>query len=253
MKPGHIEIITPEGVKLQFETAGIGSRAIAMLIDAVIMLTVFGLMVLALFLSIGYSEDILPNLMNIYVALVIIVAVFITLGYFMLFELLLKGRTPGKKLVKIRVVKINGSPATAGSIIMRNLLRVIDQLPTFYLLGIIVAFVNLQERRIGDLVAGTMVVKEFSNKPDKMQAQSLNSLTPDILLDPREIQILQSFFMREKELAKARREQLQAEYIYYFKAKYNIYPGEGEKTADFLKSLLMRKDESAMAPELTPR
>ena len=229
-------------MNLQFETAGIGSRAIAMTIDTLIMtLIVF---IAALAIPAGfYDGQLTLDEQETYIALVIILSTFINLVYFMLFELLLKGQTPGKKLARIRVVKINGSPATAGSIIMRNLLRVIDQLPIFYLAGIITAFVHPQERRLGDLIAGTMVVKEFKRKTLNLTAQTLISLPPDIFLNPQEIMTLQSFFQRQKELAPARQTQLAAEYIEYFSIKYNIYPNDGDNTTDFLRALLDRGQE----------
>ena len=232
MKPGHIEIITPEGVILEYETAGIGSRAAALFVDTLLLALVSVLLVV---------PALIREWDTFLLVIVVVFAAFSSMGYFMLFELLLKGQTPGKRLAKIRVVKTNGSPATAGAIVMRNLLRIIDQLPMFYLIGIISAFVNTHERRIGDLIAGTMVVKELSRKPFVMPTRPTGMQTVDVVLSPHEILILQSYFQREKELAKVRREQLQREYIEYFKTKYDIYPTENEKASDFLRALASKQ------------
>ena len=240
MKPGMIEIITPEGVVLEYETAGIGARAVALFIDTIFMALINVLIAIPLIVSyFSTGEE------DIYLIFAVLITAFFSLAYYMLFELLLKGQTPGKRLTRIRVVKINGSPATAGAIIMRNLLRLIDQLPTFYLIGMITAFINPQERRIGDLVAGTMVVKEFTQA--KTYAPT-NSPSRDVSLTPHEILTLQSFFQREGELANDRRVQLQTEYLDYFRTKYDVYPMEGEQATCFLRSLLVTK-ESAKAPE----
>jgi len=235
MKQGFTEIITPEGVVLEFETAGIGSRAAAVIIDTMIMVLVSILVCTPLAINYYYGGQ------DAVVVIMILLIAFVSLGYFMLFELLLRGQTPGKRLLRIRVVKTNGSPATAGAIVMRNLLRIIDQMPAFYLIGITTVFINPQERRIGDLVAGTMVVKEFSRKPFEAPALSAHSPLMDNILSPHEILTLQSYFQREKELSKVRRAQILAEYLEYFKTKYDIYPKAGENTTTFLKSLLAMK------------
>ncbi|MCL2767076.1 MAG: RDD family protein, partial [Peptococcaceae bacterium] len=232
MQQGFTEIITPEGVILEFETAGIGSRTAAIIIDTIILGLVSLLVITPLLINYYYVEQ------DAAIVIVITLTAFVNLGYFTLFELLLRGQTPGKRLLKIRVVKTNGSPASAGAIIMRNLLRIIDQLPAFYMVGITAVFFNPQERRIGDLVAGTMVVKEFRRKPFEAPAQSAHSPVMDNILSPHEILTLQSFFQREKELGNVRRAQILAEYLEYFKTKYDIYPKEGEHTTTFLKSLL---------------
>ena len=244
MKSGFIEIITPEGVKLHYETAGIGIRALAITIDTIIIMAV--IFVLAWGLSLSDDGVLSQTGQNIYMALFIVVIIFINTVYFIFFELLFKGQTPGKKLTKIRVVKTSASPAAPGAIIMRNLLRIIDQLPVFYLVGIIAAFINPQERRIGDLVAGTIVIKEFKPKPMKVPVPVMGSRPPDMVLTPQEIMTLQSFFQREMELSPDRRKQLQKEYLDYFRRKYDLYPQEGENAVRFLKGLM---SESSKEPE----
>jgi hypothetical protein len=93
-------------------------------------------------------------------------------GYYIFFEILWNGQTPGKRLVDIRVIRVDGTPAAATEIIIRNLVRTIDLLPMAYGVGIIAMFVSPNSRRLGDLAAGTLVVHE-------RQGSSLSEITQD--------------------------------------------------------------------------
>jgi uncharacterized RDD family membrane protein YckC len=81
-------------------------------------------------------------------------------GYYIFFEMLWNGQTPGKRLVGLRVLRSDGTPITLTESIIRNLVRFVDFLPLFYGLGVVVMFVNAQSRRLGDLAAGTLVVRD---------------------------------------------------------------------------------------------
>ena len=89
-----------------------------------------------------------------------VVAVLLFDGYFILFELLMHGQTPGKKAMKIRVMRDDGTPVTANEVLVRNILRLVDFLPFGYALGAVVMFPSPLSKRLGDLAAGTIVVKE---------------------------------------------------------------------------------------------
>jgi uncharacterized RDD family membrane protein YckC len=83
-------------------------------------------------------------------------------GYFILFEILWSGQTPGKRLVHIRVVKDSGRPLSVTETIGRNLMRIVDQLPVFYAVGILSTLLTEQNKRLGDLVTGAIVIREGS-------------------------------------------------------------------------------------------
>ena len=83
-------------------------------------------------------------------------------GYFAAFEILWNGQTPGKRAAGIRVIKESGRPLSAAETIGRNLLRIVDQLPGFYAIGIVTSLLNAQNKRFGDFVAGSIVVRESS-------------------------------------------------------------------------------------------
>ena len=81
-------------------------------------------------------------------------------GYFTLFEAFGNGRTPGKRVAKIRVIQRSGRPIGLFESLARNLIRYVDQIPVFYAVGVIVMFVTQQHQRLGDLAAGTLVVRD---------------------------------------------------------------------------------------------
>ncbi|HWC31470.1 MAG TPA: RDD family protein [Dehalococcoidia bacterium] len=131
-----------------------GTRIVAAIIDLVLLTVVFGVMA-ALFGDFGETEetDFAVNLDGLPALAFFIIA----LAYYFVCENA-GGRTLGKKLMGIRVVAVDG-PLTSGKVAIRTLLRVVDALPIFYLLGLIVIAVSQRKQRIGDMAAGTLVVK----------------------------------------------------------------------------------------------
>jgi hypothetical protein len=103
-----------------------------------------------------------------------------------LFEAFWNGQTPGKRLLKIRVIKDSGRQITLFEALARNLLRVVDMLPSFYLIGVITMLCNREQKRLGDLVAGTIVVHERS---DEQPLMSHNSRTFTSALYPQPLKI----------------------------------------------------------------
>jgi uncharacterized RDD family membrane protein YckC len=159
--PDQLSIETPEQVSLNFSIAGIGSRFLAIFTDSV--LQTVCVIVVALFAA-ALPTNSLSQLSTAvgkwFVAVLFIFFFLLYWGYFSLFEAFWNGQTPGKALFKIRVIKDSGRQITLFEALARNLLRPIDYLPGFYLIGVITMLCNRQQKRIGDLVAGTLVVHE---------------------------------------------------------------------------------------------
>jgi uncharacterized RDD family membrane protein YckC len=160
---------TPEHVPVEFEVAGPMARFAAALLDGLILfvggILVFAVIALAAFLLRDVvSPDILLTVVSIVLAVVL-------LGYFPAFELLRNGQTPGKMALGIRVMRRDMAPLDFGSVFLRGILRVVDVLPglPFPLVGLVSMTVSERALRLGDLVAGTWVVRD----PD-----------PPALLDP---------------------------------------------------------------------
>jgi uncharacterized RDD family membrane protein YckC len=145
----RIEISTPERVTVAYELAGVGSRMLAQAIDA---LVVSGILI-GLFVAAGA----IPG--PIALALAIGGATLTPVGYFVLLEWLRHGSTPGKAALRLRVICATGEPVGLQESAVRNLVRIADFLPGAYVLGGICAMASRDGRRLGDMAAGTIVVR----------------------------------------------------------------------------------------------
>ncbi len=149
----RLEIETPEHVALEYELAGLGSRALAAVADTalvVLLMVAAGLLLQQPFAGTGVVGAIA----------LAIVGFLLFWGYFTLFEAFRHGQTPGKRWLGIRVVSDTGHALTFSAAAIRNLLRMADLFPPPYLLGGILVAVHPQAKRLGDLVAGTVVVRD---------------------------------------------------------------------------------------------
>jgi uncharacterized RDD family membrane protein YckC len=156
----RFSIETPELVGLEFPLAGIGSRFIAVLIDYAFQFAGVTALLLGFMLFLPSMQKFQTLSAKWVIALIILVPFLLHWGYFTLFEGLWQGQTPGKRIAKIRVIQQSGRSITMFESLARNLLRAIDALPAMYVAGTISIFVTSRNQRIGDLVAGTLVVHE---------------------------------------------------------------------------------------------
>lgn len=167
-----LKIETPEHVELQFALASIGNRFIACAIDhavqvLLIIVTVFAAMNFSSALrTAGARAGASLEEGNLWLLAVATLAVFaLNFGYFALFETLWHGQTPGKRLLGLRVIAADGRPIGFFTAFTRNLIRGADMMPValflpFYSIGVISVFSTPRSQRLGDLVAGTVVIKE---------------------------------------------------------------------------------------------
>lgn len=167
-------IDTPESVSYEYEIAGIGSRFIGALVDsiAIVFILVVLNIILGLALSMvegadtslmgGFTEDV-GWLAGLLIAIYLLLNFIVIWGYYIVFEMLLNGQTPGKQIAKTRVVRADGNPAGSTEIVIRNLVRIIDFLPFAYAIGLVTMFLNQQSRRLGDFAGGTIVILEHQH------------------------------------------------------------------------------------------
>ncbi len=156
-------IETPERVPLHFALASIGNRFLACAIDHAIQAVTIVLMFIAFSTMANYSSlgDRLSDAPKWVYAVLIVILFLIVAGYFAFFEWLWRGQTPGKRWLKLRVIREDGRPITFWEAVVRNLLRSFDIMPApFYSIGLICVFISSIDQRVGDLVAGTVVVRE---------------------------------------------------------------------------------------------
>lgn len=161
---------TPENVAVSYDLAGIGSRFLAAGIDALIQGVLLVLVYLAAGVALGIAihRGALPELANAsaasagiwLVAALLVIAFLVLWGYYVAFELFWNGQTPGKHLARLRVLRENGYPIGVLESLVRNLVRVVDFLPAAYGIGVVTMLIDPRSRRLGDLAAGTIVVKE---------------------------------------------------------------------------------------------
>lgn len=178
-------IDTPEQVELEFNVAGLGSRFVAALLDLLVVSAFFFLEILAL-VMIGAASKATPAAGSLsdtaakwFAAFAIFVNFLVFWGYFALFEAYWHGQTPGKRAMKIRVIKDSGRQITLFEALARNLLRIVDYLPSMYLVGAITMLCNKRSQRLGDLAAGTIVVHERLDEPSLLYQTSTTLLAPE--------------------------------------------------------------------------
>ena len=146
-------VATPERVSFDYQVAGLGTRAIAQVLD---LLIVGGILLAVYFVAVAVSlaQSVTGQLIAILGSFVVI------FGYFWMSEALWSGQTVGKKAFRLRAVGDRGEPLTFAQAGIRNIVRIVDFLPYGYGVGVIVLFVNGKGKRLGDLAAGTIVVKD---------------------------------------------------------------------------------------------
>ncbi len=186
----RIVVTTPEHVELRFETAGIGSRVGAQLIDTLVLLLINAALTLAWLLAFELVPGEAAAWMEDTAAAVAILALAaVNGGYFLIGEYATGGRTIGKRAMGLRVIQDNGRPLSFLAAVIRNLLRVIDTLPMLYVVGAIVSFLHPHDKRLGDLAAGTVVVYDVGGakrrtKRMEKQLAAWAPFFPELTLEP---------------------------------------------------------------------
>jgi len=209
----EITLRTPESVELTFTLAGIGNRAYALLIDYVLwslVLLVFLFFWIAMFdqsEAIATLTGIAAETITLWIAaLGLILGFCLYMGYFIAFEVLWQGQTPGKRFVKIRVIRENGRPARLPQATLRSLLRPVDDL---FFLGMLLIIFSRREKRIGDWLAGTVVIQEATTPKRQIlqispasaaYAETLPELAQLDRLTPEQFTVLRSYFQRAPQL-----------------------------------------------------
>lgn len=158
----HIRIDTPESVDLALEPAGLGTRFVAALIDALVQyVSVFLLALVGVPTVLAtVAEEVAPTAGYAVIAILLVGVGLLFFLYKLLFEALWNGQTLGKRAVGIRVVQANGLPVTFLQVVLRNLLRIIDYMPAYYVIGSVAVLSTQKKQRLGDLAAGTVVVRD---------------------------------------------------------------------------------------------
>ena len=170
----HLSIETPEQIQINYSIAGIGSRFYAALIDIAVLTPI---VLIGLYVTVRAIID-LNEILN-WLAAIAGVATFAFLwGYYMVFEIAMNGQSPGKRALGLRVIKVHGYPISFSDSAIRNLVRIVDFLPLFYGIGLLAMLLNKNWQRLGDLAAGTLVVKEDAKvSPNPVRTPTIRKST----------------------------------------------------------------------------
>ncbi len=216
-------IETPEHVELHFALATIGNRFLACAIDHIIqVVSLIAIYIIARNLSSGMRslENALfngPSGGSLWiVAISIIFSFLIFFGYFIFFETVWSGQTPGKRWLKLRVIQEDGRPITFFAAMARNVIRLADMFfPPFYSVGIISVFASPRAKRLGDYVANTVVVKERTAEAPKFDEvfesevidTAMRRVAPAVdfrgemsAITPSEISVVENFLRRRYDI-----------------------------------------------------
>lgn len=206
----RLVIRSPEQSQFVLPVAGLGSRFLAMLIDfGLLLLVIFALRILLVLFQVPLALVDFSFSVSVMGGVSVLLIFVLQWGYFIFFEQIWNGQTPGKRVMKVRVLQSNGGPVTFVQSSTRNILRVVDALPMIvpflyplgYLVGFLCAWLHPQGRRIGDLLAGTVVVRQMDTvlpQPIKTEAAHYyNSFREDRALRRR---LQQRLNKSEKEL-----------------------------------------------------
>jgi len=265
--PSH-ELLSPEGVQLHLAIAGPAPRMIAYAIDLVIIALLVVVVLLALFSSLPAgnalgkwfasllhrtSHAVRPgnpasgtpvHVDGVVIAVFLLAQFGIESGYFICWEMLTGGRSPGKALVGMRVVQRNGLPIALGNTMVRNVFRIVDLLPANYIVGLISILVSPSGQRLGDHAAGTLVIRL-----DHPQAapEIRTSVTPDSLsltreqlarIGPRELRLVRGTLRRLSTIPEDRREPLLTEVSETLRQRLELTELPRPDRQEFLRDLL---------------
>ncbi|MGA2673413.1 MAG: RDD family protein [Terracidiphilus sp.] len=254
----QLSIETPELVSIEMPLAGIGSRFIALLVDYLIWsagFVVLSLLFLIFLPGIRAFSEISEQWA---IAIVIFIVFLVQWGYFTLFEAFWNGRTPGKRVARIRVIQRSGRAIGLFESMARNLVRYVDQLPFCYAVGVIAMFVTRQHQRLGDLAAGTLVVKDRAEETPLWADLGARTFTAQIFapsapipephtaftlpgtgiakLSATDLEVLEGFFARRLDMSLPTRQALAQRIAFAIQAKSGLEQPAGASVETFLEA-----------------
>jgi uncharacterized RDD family membrane protein YckC len=237
----NLVIDTPEQIPLEFPLAGIGSRFLALAVDTLIQ-SAAAVVLVSVAMIIGGATQKIQTRGTWVLAIVLILLFIVHFGYFAIFETVWNGQTPGKRATHLRVIQDSGRPITVYEAVARNLLRIIDSLPGLYGVAIISALLSGKSKRLGDYVAGTVVVHE---KPATLEtavrwetAAPPGSLKHDVSrLAPGEFKLIEAFLLRRNQLSADVRAQTARKILERLYSRIEFTPDEFKNPEPTLESL----------------
>ncbi len=241
-----LTIDTPEQMRLEYPLAGVGSRALALMVDTLYQIAIVAVLLLVA-LGLGLTGRMAGGEGAWVMGLLILGLFAIQFGYYALFETLWSGQTPGKRQMKLRVIRTNGRPLTAAGAVARNLMRLVDSLPSMYGVGILVVMLTPQRQRLGDLLAGTVVVHEASvaAAPPTWLDAAMPAATTAGLLTSEELRLVETFLERREGLVLEARVRLAGQIADRIGARLRVEYEDRRDSEAWLAGLVRRTREHA--------
>ncbi len=203
MSVDSLHVASATGVDVALPIAGAGSRSYAFLIDWHIRVLFAGAWFIVAALVVAGSLTKVGAASSGGRVLVILPAILLYVLYHPVLEIAMRGRTPGKRMAGVRLVTRHGGTPSVGAVLIRNVFRLLDTLPAFYMLGLVVTLATRDAVRIGDMAAGTLLVKDDSASLAALDA--LAGVSRDTVHDPVLIDVAHDLLRRWDELDPARR------------------------------------------------
>jgi uncharacterized RDD family membrane protein YckC len=262
------ELVSPEGVRLDFAVAGPAPRIFAYAIDFAIVSVLLVLLFVFLVTSMPIGRAIErwlaahmtqlsrsarsahPNPRTIgtiegaIIAAVMLAQFVVEFGYFTFWEMVTNGRSPGKAAVGLRVVQRNGFPIDLRASLVRNVMRIVDILPAYYLTGLVSIILSPSSERLGDHAAGTIVVRldrpEAAAEIDTAAGSAALTLTREQVarLGPREMQLIRATLRRVEDLPGERGDGLLREVAEAMRARVGVSEVPNNDAGAFLREVL---------------
>ncbi|MEI6502686.1 MAG: RDD family protein [Armatimonadota bacterium] len=254
MSEDLITVETPEHIQVQYELAGIGSRALAGLVDALAQGLIAAVVVGSL-LWVGAKLH-WQDAFGVAAAVAVGTAGFLAAtAYYVVSEMLMDGQSPGKRLAGLRVIRDDGTPITFLDSAIRNIIRVVDMIPFFYTVGLIAVFSNNKSKRLGDMAVGTVVVKERMLELPAGPSDGLTVEAPAVmvsaeaearlrnslhLLSPADYEAADRFLQRRYELDPETRGRFSQQLVVALLAKLPLVSGADFPHTEALLETLLR-------------
>ena len=251
----RLDIETPEQIALELPLAGIGSRFLALATDSLLQFVcVLALLISSWLISYsGYSaafgEISRFASQTVGAVLTVLVPFCLYWGYFAFFEILWQGRTPGKRIAGIRAIHQTGRPMAAIECIGRNLMRGVDILPGFYAVGLITMMCNKESRRLGDFIAGTIVVHDKAIEivsPNWGEKPSAAPLLPELRkLTPDDLVLIETYLNRRYEIDQVVRTNTAERIVSMVRDKSGLEKAPDQRDDDFLEAVARQLRDGA--------
>ena len=264
--PNELHIETPENIQIAYKPAGLGTRFLAWLVDSLLLFVFLVVLLIVMVMAGAASDSLIRHVVEpmeevgkemqrgdqrrLELVMLYLIGIWMLIWglgsffYYGLSELCLRGQTIGKRASKIRVVKVDGFSLDAVSILVRNIFRVVDHLPLLW----IVPLLSAKSQRLGDMVAGTIVIEQEVPKLTGVRSRLSEHKAADATfrfdagqlkkIRPQDVEAVERLLERWNEIPARRRDDLLEQIVNSLVLRLSVYPpAEGDRTR-FLEDLL---------------